>query len=231
MLGRLLLSLVLGFAALVARADTPPLLDAAITHWSSAQGEWHFIRKTRTLNDKGAVKAERVEVYDPSLSDDQRWQLTEVDGHAPTEAQLKAESRKNRRPRKYGTGSPGEFLDLPHAVVRGESPGAVTFEIQVRTPVPGLAQPGKLIVLLTVDRKTEEIERLNAQLLGPMRIALGLAKLTDVDLDLIVDPEEQKAVKAEGTAANGTARVTVAAFGERMEYEWSALKRVPGHGR
>jgi hypothetical protein len=230
MLGRLQLSLLLGLIAAVARADTPPLLDAAITRWSSTPGEWYFIRKTRALNDKGTVKEERVEVYDPSLSDDQRWQLTEIDGHIPTEAQLRAEARKNRRPRKYGTGSPSEFLDLPHAIVHGESSGAVTFEIPVRTPVPGLAQPGKLIVLLTVDRKTEEIARLSAQLRGPMRIALGLAKLTDVDLDLIVDPGEPRA-KTDGTAANGTARATVATLGERMEYEWSALKRVSAHGR
>jgi len=225
MIGRFQLSLIFGLLAASARADTPPLLDAAIGNWSATQSEWSFTRKTRTLNDKGRVKEERVEHYNPALSDDQRWQLTEIDGHPPTEAELKAEARKNRKPRKYGSGSPGDFLDLAHAAVREQNARAVMFEVPVRTAVRGLAQSGKLVVLITVDQRTQAIERLSAQLLGPMRIALGLAKLTDVDLDLTVQPDEQKA-RAEGNEASGTARVTLSAFGERMEYEWSELKRI-----
>jgi len=225
MIGRFQLSFILGLLAASARADSPPLLDAAIGNWTTTQSEWSFTRKTRSLNDKGRVKEERIEHYNPALSDDQRWQLVEINGRPPTEAELKAENKKNRKPRKYGSGSPGDFLDLAHATVRERSPVAVTFEVPVRTAVRGLAQSGKLVVLITVNRKTQTIERLSAQLLGPMRIALGLAKLTDVDLDLSVQPDEQQA-KAEGNEASGTARVTLSAFGERMEYEWSELKRI-----
>jgi hypothetical protein len=49
--------------------------------------------------------------------------------------------------------------------------------------------------------------------------------VTDVDLDLTVAPEDP-AAPVESNSASGTAKISVSTFGERMEYEWSELKRL-----
>lgn len=227
MTGRLLLFLIAGLIGVPARAETPPLLASAIATWASGKEDWAFTLRTRTLDTHGAVKEEKIEHYDPSLPDEQRWQLVQYNGNPPSEAKLAAERRKNRKPRRYGTESPDKLLDLEHATVRDQTPTTVTFEVPIRPIAVGLAQTDKLVVLITVDRKTEAVERLATQLLGTMRIALGLAHITDVDLDLSIDPAEEKA-KTEGSAANGTAHVTLSALGGRMDYAWSDFKRVQG---
>jgi len=227
---RLLLFVVLGIIPAAAWAETPPLLDAAIGTWTSGKIDWAFTRHTQTINDNGVVKDERVERYDPSLPDLRRWRLTEVNGGPPSAAQIEIEQRKNRKPRKYGSEEPGKLLDLPHATIRKEDSRSVTYEVPVRSVAGGLAQTNKLVVLITVDRKTEAIERFTAQLLGPMRIALGLAKVTDVDLDLSFEPTEPSAKPSSTPApASGTAHATLSAFGERMEYEWSDFQRVQAY--
>jgi len=227
MTGRLLLFLLAGLIGATARADTPPLLASAIATWASGKEDWAFTLRTRALDSHGAVKAEKIEHYDPSLPDEQRWQLVQFNGIPPSETRLMAERRKNRKPRRYGTESPDKLLDLAHATVRDQTPTTVTFEVPVRPVTVGLAQTDKLVVLITVDRKTEAVERLTTQLLGTMRIALGLARITDVDLDLSIDPAEEKA-KTEGSEASGTAHVTLSAFGGRMDYAWTDFKRVQG---
>jgi hypothetical protein len=227
MTGRLLLFLTAGLISLPAGAETPPLLASAIGTWASGKEDWAFTLRTRMLDAHGEIKEEKIEHYDPALPDERRWQLVEFNGNPPSESKLMSERRKNRRPRKYGTESPDKLLDLQHATIRDQTPATVTFEVPIRPIAVGLAQTDKLVVLITVDRKTEAVERLTTQLLGPMRIALGLARITDVDLDLSIDPAEEKA-KTEGSAANGTAHVTLTALGGRMDYAWTDFKRVQG---
>lgn len=212
------------------RADTPPLLQSALTSWTSHQADWAFTRRTRTINSKGEVTDERVESYDPSLPDSGRWHLLEVNGHAPTDKDRAAEDKKNRKPRRYGSEAPASLLDLPRAEVESETPQAVVYDVPVKSIARGLAQTDKLRVLVAVDRQTGTVERLSAQLHGgPMRLVLGLAKLTEFDLDLSFDPNDT-GPGAETTPTGGTARATLSAFGEHMDYEWTDFRSVRAHG-
>lgn len=200
-------------------AETPALLNSAIGAWTTGTKDWAFHRRTRLLADDGSVKEERVEVYDPSLPDATRWTLVSVNGQPPTADQVAKEQKKNAKPRKYGSDSPGKLLELDQASVRKESADAVTYEIPVKSVAGGLVQTNKLLLLITVDRKTQAIERLTASLRGPMKIALGLARITDVDLDLSFDPAPDPAETT--PPSGGTAHATLSAFGNMMEYEWT----------
>lgn len=212
------------------RADTPPLLQSALLSWTTHQADWAFIRRTRTVNGKGEVKDERVESYDPSLPDAERWRLIEVNAHPPTPEDLEKEQKKNRKPRKYGSEAPASLLDLSRATLVSESPAAEIYNVPMKSIGSGLAQTDKLVVRITVDRRTGLVERLSAQLRGgPMRLALGLAKLTDLDLDLNFDANDT-APGADTAPTGGTARATLSAFGEHMEYEWTDFRAVHAHG-
>lgn len=212
----------------VLRAETPALLHEAIGNWLAGKEDWAFTQRVRSLSDGGQVKDERLERYDPSLPDIQRWHLLTVDGKAPTEAQRQTlERRKNLRPRKHANKPPEDFLDFPHAVVSAETARAVTYAVAVRPEAARLVQTDKLIVLVTVGRENRAIERVTVSLRDPMRVALGLAKITDIDLDVHFDPSGQDANSEAGDVeTSGSARVALWKLGDRMEYEWSDFKRV-----
>jgi len=222
---------------------TPPLLQQAVEHWMDGKDEVALTQRTRILNDDGTVKEERLERYDPSLPDAQRWHLLEVDGKPPTVEQRKdIQDRKNRKARKRSNKTPAELLDFPHAALRTETPQAVTYAVAVRPEAARLVQTEKLVLLITVGRKSRMIERITASLRDQMRVALGLARITDIDFDLVFDSgplgsaasEKNSAPVAEKKAANsdqptGTARVALSKLGERMEFEWSDFKRVDAY--
>ena len=155
--------------------------------------------------------------------------MLSVNGQPPTPEQVERERRKNLKPRKYGSDSPGKLLELDHAVTRKETPLAVTYEVPVRSVAGGLVQTNKLLLLITVDRSTQAIERLTANLRGPMKIALGIARITDVDLDLSFDPAPDPADTT--PPSGGKAHATLSAFGEMMEYEWSDFHVVQEYPR
>ncbi|HEY3755494.1 MAG TPA: hypothetical protein VGL42_05040 [Opitutaceae bacterium] len=212
-----------------ARADVPVLLQSALSPWTSNQTDWAFVRLTRTIDGKGAVKDERVENYDPSRPDSDRWHLVQVDGRSPNPVELAGEEKKNHRAKRFGGEQPASLLDLPKATVRRETADDVVYNVPVKSMPGGLAQTDRLEVLVAVDKATGSVARLTAQLRGPMRLALGLAKITDVDLDLSFVPSDSGPA-ADTTPKGGTARATLSAFGEHMEYVWSDFRSVPAHG-
>lgn len=209
------------------RADTPPLLHDAVGNWLAGKEDWAFTQRTRALADDGQVKEERLERYDPSLPDNQRWHLLEVDGKPPTEAQRKAiEVRKNQRPRKHANKPPEDFLDFAHAVPLRETPQTVTYAVTVRPEAARLVQTEKLIILVTVGRESHAVEGISSSLSEPMRVALGLARITDIDLDMHFEPEAGGRSGGAEPDPSGSARVSLSKLGDRMEYEWTAFKRV-----
>lgn len=122
--------------------------------------------------------------------------------------------------------------------MHAEAAQAVTYAVAVRPEAARLVQTEKLVLMITVGRKSHTIERITAGLRDPMRVALGLAKVTNVDFDLAFDfaPPSGNASSpsAETRAANseqpsGTARVALSKLGQQMEFEWSDFKRVDAY--
>lgn len=115
------------------RAETPTLLARALEQWAHAREDLAFTQQTRIFHDDGKLKEERIERYDPSLSDNLRWRLLEVDGRpASAEERKKWETKKNGKPRKHALKPPGEYLDLEHARLLDAPPAEARFELGLR---------------------------------------------------------------------------------------------------
>src|SRR5205085_1585283 len=129
---RSLLVLIAASAALRAAVEGPPLLAEAMTKWSAEMDEWAFTQVVRTFdNDK--VKLERRERYDPSRPDNQRWELLEIDGKAPTAEQREYwEKRKNRKAKRRPDKAVEDYFDFAHATVSKETPEKVTYSVPLR---------------------------------------------------------------------------------------------------
>jgi hypothetical protein len=224
----LLLTLTAALAPAL-RAAPPPLLDAAVHQWLEGKDDWAFTQRARTLLDDGSVKEERLERFDPSLPDNQRWHLLEMNGKPPTEEQRHQwQDRKNAKPRKASNKPLDELFDFDSATLAGETPESATYAVPVKPSFAHLVAVDKLTVDFTVNKQTKAIEHVTASLSEPMKVALGLAKVTDLDLDLSFQsvPPGESSPPAE-QKASGSATMTMSkVVGAKMEYTWSNFKRV-----
>ncbi|MEO7413604.1 MAG: hypothetical protein ABIZ81_09620 [Opitutaceae bacterium] len=228
--GRLLFCCILVFVAATSslRAkEGPPLLAEAMATWSAEMDEWAFTQRVRTFDDD-KVKLERLERYDPSRPDNQRWELLEIDGKPPTKEQREYwEKRKNRKARRRADKEIEEYFDFARATVAKETEDRVQYDVPLRRDVTRLIPLEKISIEVTVNKQTHTIQQITGGLKEPMRMALGLAKVTDGWLDVRFDPiVSDLSGDPNATEANGTARVVLFKMGDRAEYAWSNFKRV-----
>jgi hypothetical protein len=82
-------------------------------------------------------------------------------------------------------------------------------------------------VVVTINKETRALEHLTAHVREPLKVLLGLAKITDGILDLsFMNFDDDATPGPESTQPTGSARVTVSKLGERAEFTWSDFKRV-----
>lgn len=213
--------------SLAARRDGPPLLAEAMEKWSAEMDEWAFTQRVRTFDDD-KVKLERLERYDPSRPDNKRWELLEIDGKPPTKEQREYwEKRKNRKAKSRADKEVEEYFDFARATVAKETEDRVHYDVPLRRDVSRLVPLEKITIEVTVNKQTRTIQQITGGLKSPLRMALGLAKVTDGWLDVRFDPiVSDLSGDPNATEANGTARVVVFKMGDRAEYAWSNFKRV-----
>jgi hypothetical protein len=221
---RCLLLLFCSGLGLGLRADPPPLLVQAFDQWASGRDDLAFTQRTRFFFDDGRVKAERLERFDPSLPDSKRWRLLEIDGKPATDQQRKLwEAKKNRKPRKRVAKVPSDYVDMEHAVLLEETPEQAFFEIRLRQDAARLLGVARISAIVTVDKKSGSIVHVTSALHQPMRVLMGLARITDLDVDVHLDPATDEA----GDVKTGsTAYVAISELGTPIEYTWSDFTRV-----
>jgi hypothetical protein len=218
-----------GLFAPASRADAPALLSQAIQRCNFGQGDLAFTQETRAFLSDGGVKEERRERYDPSLPDGQRWRLLEVNGLPATDEQRRQwEVRKNSRPRRKVDESPSKYLDLANATLVGENARNARFRVPVRPEVQRLLSLENIDVVITVDKQTGNIAGIGAVLRQPIRVLMGVARITDLDVDLRINPVEGvSADPTDNVEPGSTARVKISRLGRPVEYDWSDFRRVP----
>ncbi len=211
-----------------ARADD--ILRDAVGHWLDERDNWAFTQLAREY-DGTRLKRERLERYDPSRPDRERWELLRLNGGEPTPAE-KAEltERKNKK-RRRNTTPIAEFFDFSRATVAREDERSISYELPLRSNTQWLFPVDKVTLVLAIDKPTRAITHVQAKIQEPFRVALGLARVLDVDLDVTTELPPSESPTADPAAAkpNGTARVVVTKFGDRVEYEWSDFQRVTPH--
>jgi hypothetical protein len=222
--------LVLLFSC-AARGEVPPLLKEIADRWSEERLQWAFTQHVRETDGDGEVH-ERLERFDPSNGYDKRWRLLKLDGRAPSAQEIdywhKKKNRKKKDPKSWLS-----FVDLEQARKRAEDERTISYEVPVKSAGGGLFPGNKISVHLTIDKRTRSIEQAHASVDEPFNVALGLAQVVDLDLNLEL-PADPAAGRKDTAAhpANDQARGTVSAvvnrMGKRVEYTWTDFRRAPG---
>ena len=212
------------------RAETPALLGKAVEQWLGERDNWAFTVLIREF-DGGSVKEERSERYDPSKPGLERWQLLAVNGKPPTEEKRAEWQKRKTKKRKAPPKSLDDYLDFENARIIKSTDQAVCYHVPLRNNNSWLFPVDKVDLRITVSRSTFGIEDVVAGIDEPFRVALGLARVLDVDFDMQMNPPESGKTAGDPAAAkpDGTAKVVVNKLGERIEYAWSDFKRVTPH--
>jgi hypothetical protein len=216
-----------GRAALPAHAS---LLEQAVENWLGEREHWAFTQ--RAIEYDGDTPRERLERYDPSKPGDGRWTLLAINGKPPTPEQQAAWAKKKFKKNKRRFDSPiGDYFDLKDAKIVSQTPQLVRYHVPLRRDRSWLFQAEKVNVVVTVNKDTHALEHLTANVREPVKVLLGLAKITDGNIDLSFLHFEADATPGpESAQPTGSARVTVSKFGERAEFTWSDFKRVTPAG-
>lgn len=211
-------------------AATPPLLEQAAEKWLGERDNWAFTMLVREFAG-GQVREERRERYDPSQPGIARWTLLSVNGRSPTD-ERRAEWQKRKTKKRKNPGKPlNEYLEFEQAKVVREDSKTACYSLPLRDNHSWLFPVDKVSLLVTVNKSTLALEDVVASIDEPFKVALGFARVMDIDIDLQMNPPEQGGDKADPAAAkpDGTARAVVNKLGERIEYVWSDFKHVTPH--
>jgi hypothetical protein len=227
-LTRKILTVVLvAFAgSICVRAAEESYLEQAVERWLGERDHWAFTQ--RAVEYDGPKPRERLERYDPSKSGNGRWTLLEINGHEPTAEEYAAWAKKKFKKNRRRFDSPiGDYFDFKDAKVVSETPKLIRFEVPLRRDKNWLFQTDKVKVVVTINKETRALEHLTAHVREPLKVLLGLAKITDGILDLsFMNFDDDATPGPESTQPTGSARVTVSKLGERAEFTWSDFKRV-----
>jgi hypothetical protein len=214
---------LLGLLAAVSRAASP-LLEGSVEKWLGERDHWAFTQRAVEYRRDGSTY-ERLERFDPSQQGNARWKLLKIDGHAPTDDERIAWERKKFKKNRRRFDSPlSEYFDFDRAQAVSADAKVVNFHVPLRNDKNWLFPTDKVDVTVTINKETHGLERLSAKVREPFKVLLGIARITNGAIDLTFD---EAAEPGPGTAQpNGTARVSVSRFGERVDFEWSDFKRV-----
>ncbi len=204
------------------RAETPALLQEIAEKLINERERWAFTQLVREY-DGDRVAVERLERFDPTLGWDRRWQLLKLNGHVPTPEEATAWSERKNRARKRPPKAFSEFIDLDRAQVRSETPHAITYAVPFRRSAGGLFPGEKVDLTLTINKQSREIERAQVSIDESFRVALGLARIIDIDMDLSMPGTDKTSSTPE--KPQGSASAVVNKLGRRVEYQWSEFIR------
>ena len=194
--------------------------------WLGERDHWAFTQRAVEYED--GQPRERLERYDPSRPGNERWTLLAINGHLPTPQQRAEWAKKKFRKNRRRIDTPiGDFFDFEDARLLSDSGRLAHYEVPLRRDKNWLFQTDKVKVVVSVNKETQALEHLAADVREPVKVLLGLAKITDGKLDLsFLNFDDDARPGPESAQPTGSARVVVSKFGERAEFTWSDFKRV-----
>lgn len=220
----LLALLAARLCAATAQAEAPALLREAVDRWAGERDRWAFTQHVREF-DGEKVEQERFEQYDPSKPFGERWTLVTIDGRPPTAKEWESwDKRKNKKKRREPKPIQ-DYFDLEHAQIAADSARTIEYTFPLQGKANWLFPIDKVRLTLTVNKETHAIERADATISEPFKVALGLARILDLDLDLQMFPDDEGSKPAEARP-DGQMRAVVKKLGQRVEYVWTDFERV-----
>lgn len=233
---RFVFPLFLLLLALPLRAETPPLLEAAMKKFFADYDRWAFTQNIVEKDEKGKVVSEAVVRFDPSQPYEKQYTPLSIDGKAPTEKQLRkyrkqGEKRGDRAEKAEKEGkevrqSLGELMDIGRATVAADDGKSATFEVPLKKEGNKRLPPEKFLVLVKVGKESQAFENVTVVLREAMRAVLvvKVKKGAGQIAFAVVDPKFAPAVVSIHGEASGS--VMFISVGRDYDVKFTDFKRV-----
>jgi len=210
----------------VVRGEDTALLREVANNWLDQQDHWAFTQLVREYDGKG-LKQERKERYDPSRASASRWRLISIDGRRPAPTEWADWTRRKNKRHRRATASLANNFDFANARIIDETARTVRYELPLRSSVEWLFPVNKVELVVTINKTGPALEQVRARINEPFRVAMGLARVLDFDLDLQMLPPP--AADPANARPTGQASAVVSRHGDRVEYFWSDFTHVTPH--
>jgi hypothetical protein len=166
-----------------AKADTPALLDTAMTKFVAADDQWAYTQVFRRTDRTGEDTVAR---FDPSKPAKEQWELVKLHGRTPTpqESQKWCAKREQGGSQTDGRAMVG-LLDLPHASVVQENDKRVRFEIPLKKNTIARVPTENFVAFAEVDRNEQALQRFSIVLKQSIRLIGGMAEISSAQGEVI----------------------------------------------
>jgi len=170
------------------RADTPPLLQDAITRLIAENDHWAYTVTIQRLDKNGHPTGGLVvERYDPSQPYDHEWTLITYDGHGPSASETLTWQGQKRKEMKRKEERPYvDMLDLDNARYEGENAKETTFYVPLEKDAVHRVPADMIEVFMSVDKVRHTLMGFSMRPKQPFRVA-GLFKVESGELDARFD--------------------------------------------
>lgn len=207
------------------RGEVPALLQEVADKLVNERERWAFTQLVREF-DGDRLKVERLERFDPTRGWERRWQLLQLNGRTPSAKEVQAWSDRKNRARKRPPKAISEYVDLERARVQSETAASISYEIPFHRSAGGLFPGEKVELTLTINKHARAIERAQVGIDESFYVALGLAEIIDLDLDLEMPGTDLSARAGDPSETpRGSGSAVVKKLGRRFEYLWSDFTR------
>ncbi|WP_438481023.1 hypothetical protein [Oleiharenicola lentus] len=211
------------------RAEAPAELTEAVTRWAGERDRWAFTQTVKEF-DGEQVEQERRETYDPSRPIEKRWELVNIDGRSPTADERAVWDKRKNKKRKRDPKPLVEYFDFENAKVQQEDAQTVRYQVPLKGGANWLFSVEKVQLAIAINKSARAVERVDATISEPFKVALGLARILDFNMELHMQPTGGgESAEPAASSPNGTMHAVVNKFGQRVEYRWSDFKRVTPH--
>ncbi len=217
------LLLFLGVLPTFCAAAPEPLLREVAEKWLAERNRWAFTQKVREFEGDAVVR-QRVERFDPGAGDGRRWRLLSVNGAPPTADFAEAWERRKNGQRRRKVTKAADYFDFDHALLLSDSAERVRYQLPLQSGVEWLFPTDKVELVITIHRPTRALEQVQARISEPFRVALGLARVLDIDMDVQMEPPPT--ADPADAKPTGSATAVVTKLGRRVEYAWSDFEHV-----
>ena len=215
--------LLLCFLPAACAVASEPLLREVAEKWLAERNRWAFTQHVREF-DGDTVVRERVERFDPTAGDGRRWRLLSFNGAPPGPEFAEAWERRKNNQRRRKITKAADYFDFDRAILLADSAERVRYQLPLQSGVEWLFPTDKVELVITIHRPTRALEQVQARISEPFRVALGLARVLDIDMDVQMEPPP--ASDPADAKPTGSATAVVTKLGRRVEYAWSDFTHV-----
>lgn len=214
---------VLGIAQI--RADVPTLLATAMQKLVTEDDQWAYTQVIRRTDREGGDTVAR---FDPTKPNGEKWELLQLRGHAPSNAEAGRWCRRRGGEINQTDGRVlAELLDLDRATVAVETPTSIRFKVPLKKNTIARVPTENFVAFAEISRADQSIQRFSIFLRQAVRLVGGAAEIQTAQGEVTFHTMDESAcTRPTRIVASGTGQALFKRVNRSAEILYTDQRRV-----